>query len=384
MSTIVLSILLSLQPIVADDGIHDAKSLVAAIEAIQRPVEDFRCEFEGSLYFKGKALEDPSTKSSVSPDGLAQVFDGVFTWKRGGETRSDGMYRLQGNMARIQHKILVVRPSQNQSEWYIRDNDAPPGKAVVLPPQKGSSHTSDCYGWIFLIDQLKREVADEVNFMATVTDDKIEGRALKVLSLTLKFVPDFIAARYWIDLRRGGHVVRSEIYQRPENRSKPVMAARLDIKLAPFKLGDAEVWMPVSGNEVGYMSTELNAEKKRRVIACDEPTVLTSMKVVDGSMEFNKHPGPEVFTFKYKPGAAISDNLRKLTYEFGQQHLAPKPKKSELEAMLKEQVAKAEEQKAELVAAPLSEGINWSSWLFWGMGAAVVASSVLLWIQRRS
>ena len=38
-------------------------------------------------------------------------------------------------------------------------------------------------------------------------------------------------------------------------------------------------------------------------------------------MEFNKRPGPEVFTIKYKPGTPISDNLRKLQYEFGQQKI---------------------------------------------------------------
>jgi hypothetical protein len=383
MSTMLLSVLLSLQSVAADDGIHDAKSLITAIEAIQHSVEDFRCEFEGTLYYRGKVAEDPSTKPQIGPDGLAQAFDGVFTWKRGGETRSDGMYRMQGIMAGIQHKILVVRPSRNESEWYIRFNDAPLGKAVIQPPQKGSSHSPDCYGYIFLIDHIKQEVADETNLVATVTDDQIEGRALKVLSFTMKGFPDAFLECYWIDLRRGGHVVRNEIYRKYEGSGKLVMDGRLDIKLDSFKVGDAEVWMPVSGEDVGYGASELTPDKKRRPIVSDKPTVLISIKVVDGSMEFNKHPGPEVFTIKYKPGTPISDNLRQMTYEFGQQKLAAKPTKSEIEAMLKEQVANAEKQKSELVAAPLSEGIDWSSWLLWGMVAAVLASSIMLWIQRR-
>ena len=114
------------------------------------------------------------------------------------------------------------------------------------------------------------------------------------------------------------------------------------------------------------------------------PTVLDTIYVVDGTMEFNQHPGPEAFTIKHKPGTPVSDQLRKLSYEFGQQKIGAKPTKAEAERMLKEQLAKAEEQKSELVVASPSEGTDWTPWLTWGFGAAVAIASIALWNQRRS
>jgi hypothetical protein len=100
-------------------------------------------------------------------------------------------------------------------------------------------------------------------------------------------------------------------------------------------------------------------------------------------MEFNKRPGPEVFTIKYKPGTPISDNLRKLEYQFGQQQIGLNPTKAEKEKMLNDQLAKAEQQKSALVVASTSEGFAWTSLLPWGFGAAVVISLIAPWIQRR-
>ena len=77
-------------------------------------------------------------------------------------------------------------------------------------------------------------------------------------------------------------------------------APRLDIKLAPFKVGDAEVWMPVSGESVGYEAMGPN----KTPIVTREPTSIKKLHVNGGTMEFNKHPGPEVFFTKYKIGHA--------------------------------------------------------------------------------
>ena len=52
--------------------------------------------------------------------------------------------------------------------------------------------------------------------------------------------------------------------------------------------------------------------------------------------------------------------------------------------MLQSELAKAKAQKNELVAAPLSEGFNWWLLSVAGMGAAVLASLTLLWMQRRA
>src|SRR5262249_18524228 len=151
-------------------------------------------------------------------------------------------------------------------------------------------------------------------------------------------IPESLICRYWIDLSRGGLVVREENYQ-PGRR----LASRLDIKLAPFKVGTKDVWMPVAGELSAYAAT---VDKKPAVLK--DRQLVDNIYVVDGTMQFNQHPGQEVFTIKYKTGTPVSDKLRKLQYEFGQQQISPEPTRAEVKKMLDEQVAMAEAQKTEL------------------------------------
>ena len=161
--------------------------------------------------------------------------------------------------------------------------------------------------------------------------------------------------------------------------SGELMKDRLDIRLAPFKVGNDEVWMPVRGESVGY-----GAIVDKRPVVTKEPTSFETLYVVDGTMQFNTRPGREAFTIKYKPGTPVSDNLRKLKYEFGQQKIGLKPTKADAERSLNEQLAKAEEQRLELVVAPLSQGFNWSLWTAFGFAAIALVSTLFLWIQRRA
>ena len=64
-----------------------------------------------------------------------------------------------------------------------------------------------------------------------------------------------LLAKYFIDLQRNGHVVRVEHYT-----AKNALASWLDVSLASFKVGDAVVWMPVSGQSVGLMAGQTRVQ----------------------------------------------------------------------------------------------------------------------------
>jgi len=53
---------------------NDIQSLIATIEALQRPVHDFRCEYEGTTYLKGKNAET----TPVGADGLFEIYRGTL------------------------------------------------------------------------------------------------------------------------------------------------------------------------------------------------------------------------------------------------------------------------------------------------------------------
>lgn len=259
---------------------NDVQRLLDTIEALQEPVEDFRCEFEGDLRAKGKVAEDMKI---VRDDGLYESFSGIYIWKRGGDTHSESLHRRSADN-QIEHRSVVVRMHQQQAEEHRRLNDAALGSGMIKKPKDVRTNSSDSLGSIFLLDTLKKVAADET-FECSVSHDQTDESPLEIFNVALKGVPDSLFARYWVDLRRNGHVVRVEGYSGKD------VSGRLDIKLAPFKVGDVEVWMPVSGESMGY-----GAVVDGKPVVTKEPTALNTIYVVQGTMAFNKRPGPEAFS----------------------------------------------------------------------------------------
>jgi len=368
LTTIVLStMMVAASP--AGPGSPEVASLLATIESLQQPLDDFGCEFEGRMQFMGRVAE--SSKAELGEDGIAESFSGSFLWRRGGDVRSDSLHR-RGSDNKISRETLVIRASEGQAELYDRMVDTPLGQSVVQKPKDIRYRQIQSVGRIFLIDDLRSDVADDI-FEAVVHDDQLEGRPHKVVDVSLKTVPKPLMLRYWIDLSRNGHVVRQESFG-PDK----TMNGRADIKLESFKIGNAEMWMPVRMEQTGWAAME-----KGSPIVTKEPTSLQTVYIVAGTMVFNRHPGRDAFTIKYKPGTPVSDHLRQMETEFGQQKIGLKPTKVEAEKMLKEQLKQAEEQKSELVAVPTSGGVAWSSWALGGFAALAVASVVAFMIQNR-
>ena len=72
--------------------------------------------------------------------------------------------------------------------------------------------------------------------------------------------------------------------------------------------------MPVDGLASSYATL-----KDSKTVILEKPTVVERLYVSNGTMEFNRHPSRKTFTIKYKPGTPISDNLKKMNYDFAQQ-----------------------------------------------------------------
>ena len=91
-----------------------------------------------------------------------------------------------------------------------------------------------------------------------------------------------LIGKYFFDLERNGHVVRAEHFS-----PGSTLSGWLVVELAQFKVGDASVWMPVSGESIGLM-----AKGNGQPILMTQPQSIMKLRVVEGTMEFNKHPAP--------------------------------------------------------------------------------------------
>src|SRR5215831_9880690 len=113
MFPMILLIFLTCLPGGDGPGTNEARLLIDTIETLQHPVEDFRCEFEGTIRHRGKVAED----MKVGEDGVYKSFSGIFIWTRGGDTHSEGLHRRAIDN-QITRESLVVRMSQQQAEEY--------------------------------------------------------------------------------------------------------------------------------------------------------------------------------------------------------------------------------------------------------------------------
>jgi hypothetical protein len=204
----------------------------------------------------------------------------------------------------------------------------------------------------------------------------LDSRPVKIVTLNFAHTKDnVVRARYHVDLARGGHVVRYLHYT-----NDGAIVGKTDIKLSAFQVDGKEVWMPTSAETLGFSAINY---KTKRPYFTKKPTGHSKIAVVDGTMEFNTHPGREIFTIDAKLGNPVSEQLRKMTAEFAAQKPIVQPTKAESETMLQEALTSAETEKRELTADPSSEGINWARWLPLVGVLAVGTSLFALWRQRR-
>jgi hypothetical protein len=275
-----------------DPPVEDLPALIARIESLLAPVEDFRCEYEGTMRFMGKVAE--RERDRVGADGLAESFGGVFLWTQAGDVRGESLHRYFPDPM-YERKSLAIREQGKQVRYMRRDVPAVPVVGVTLQTQSDVDNGADGVlgQFVFFVPLLKRLAADQRRTV-TVSDGELDGRPMKVVAIGLAGVPGLVTSRLWIDLQRNGHIVKCESY------GDGKIDGRREFTLERFEVGDAEVWMPVSMDAWTYAAVE-----NGRPVATKDPTVHIHIEVRRDSLRFNTHPDPETFTLGSMPESVI-------------------------------------------------------------------------------
>jgi hypothetical protein len=177
-----------------------------------------------------------------------------------------------------------------------------------------------------------------------------------------------LIAVYWIDLERGAHALKIDMYlNRVAVRSRVV-----DVVLRRFRFEEREIWLPVEG----------------KLQMFDDDGVLDwteYYQVLQSSVRVSQL-SPDRFKAKFKPGTIITDQLRQARFEFGQDLRPPAASRAEAGKRLLEQLSNADAQKTLLNASRVAnEGVEWSYVLAATLTViSVSALSVLLLRRRRS
>ena len=346
------------------ESTRDLRTFPDLLDSLQPNVEDFRCEYEGTIHDLDQSLKD---MHHLQADGLFETFSGVFTWKANGDTVYDAFRRREPSKKLLRETMIV---KGQEAEHYSQLEDAPLGGAEVDDARFTNPDRSESLGSIFLIDTIKRNLASGFH-VALLEDTTFDGRACSVLTFRQKSTGK-LHQRYWIDLKRGGQTFLREGYQDDQ------LASRSTIELSRFVVGGAPAWMPVGGLVEGYVTHPSKQKPEFHKL----PVFTRKIYVVAGTLEFNRHPAPSTFSANYKPGTPVTDHLKQFQYEFGQQKPV-KHTRAEAESQLREQLAIAESQKTELAASSPARNRDWSSLLAWAFAGCALITSVLVLISRR-
>ncbi len=136
--------------------------------------------------------------------------------------------------------------------------------------------------------------------------------------------------------------------------------------------------MPVSGESIGMM-----AKGNGQPILMTQPQSIMKLRVVEGTMEFNKHPGPEVFTVRSKPDLPRTESFRKLQNEYARQQVKLNPDNAMILLKYGLQGASGDDGTNEPQVGAAPDRVRFRSWIAWAMGALVLVSCAGVWIWKR-
>ncbi len=223
---------------------------------------------------------------------------------------------------------------------------------------------------LLLLDDLRDQAPDEAHTVS-VRDDQIDGRALKVLEIRVKGINQLLR-RYWIDLGRNGHVVRSEAYWTGER-----LRLRRDIKLAKFGLAGAQIWMPESAEQVTYSPPSASETGE------SQPESNTTISILNGTTAFNANLDAKNFAIDCRVGKPNSASGRRRSDQFDQQTLAAERIYAAAQKAREGLPAQEAHEDPGPKADILPESQCKLRYVEYGFGVVVVIALLRVWARRR-
>ncbi len=246
-----------------------------------------------SFIYEGRAGGVPpsQTADQILSEGREalqqQSYQGESIVRHDGANRLDYFFDMVQDGQHLEWRTIGV--TLGKSSWGVTFQ---PGRMAETPGQRAGSHTG-CAEQFFFYSFLRAIAATDALGWRVLGSESLDGHAcVKVSDGTGEpsrpgVMPIYNV--YWVDLERGGNVLRMESFM-GDGR---IRARLVDVRLQAFKSprGD-DVWIPVHArNEVfPFMFPEASV----RVVG------FATYQVVEGSVRIDQGYGDEVFKIDWK------------------------------------------------------------------------------------
>jgi hypothetical protein len=225
------------------------------------------------------------------------------------------------------------------------------------------------YGSIFLLPSFKALLKYGPKRLAHEGTEDIGGvpceRYAVVLGQEPYSIEKGLVMRFWIDMARGGGVLRHEFLSRGM-----LLATAEGIELKRFDTPEGVVWLPSRGKVVTSSEGVASSEERYGLIL--------------NSVVLNRDVPDRRFTVKYPMGTPVTDQVKKLYYEQGQDTRPAPTNTKDAQTRLDEALAEAEKVRDKLDASAWSRepGVDWLFWLPLSLSLAVAGCAGVLALKR--
>ena len=358
----------------------DGEQLMRLLEGLHSQVHDYELVCEGRIRFADTAEE--SIKEG-GPKIHEMDFQGSFGYRSADGAdyldlyqkpiHSDGSF-LHGTYAQIKGEFAKTVRSSDQKDLpqVIEKGPGVPGslnfpcspeRIIYLHRWRRWGYRAGNIGYGF-------EGWDELNGMPTLR--------IRVNEFPRSHLLEEKWSRFWIDLKRGGHVIKHESF-----RGSHLESRTYNIVLEQFQLADGtKIWFPVHG--------ELDSFAWQMVYRPD-PVLHEVYDVVRGSLIFNRGLADERFSIGWKGHGPKVGGLKRLAEEYRSRPPRPRPPGFRTDPVGVEEdqmhrLAEADRQAEELDASPPSRP-GWNATVFLQSGLTIVGIVALLaafFLRRRA
>ena len=349
--------------------------VMKVLEGLHAQIKDFAFVCEGET----KWLVDSADMYREAPDNGSGLFQGSYAYRQDGAAYWDLYLKPADPRADFQHNTFAQLKGRRSRIFRVPDRQRGPELIEVgvgSPTELGTPFSPQlflCLGYWRRIGYSTKEIEIE-----SMDWDEIDGNRTLRLSMIehpLKPKPsDGRSAKgawskYWVDLKRGGHVLKHERY-----RGTHLISRTDKIELTSLRSPNGQqIWLPTHG--------EFNTFWWLKGYS-DTPLFHETYGVVRSSIVLNRGLTDERFSVKWKGQQAETTRLKELRREY--QSTPPKPEKPRLRSdpagvqeYQEQRLAEADRQAKQLDASPPSRRW-WNSVTLAQAGLAVFGAGILI------
>ena len=351
----------------------DGNEIMRVLEGLHAPLKDFEFVCEGET----KWLVDTSDMHRDAPDNSSGRFQGVYAYRQDGAAYWDQYLKPFDPRADFQHNTFAQLKGRWSRIFRTPDHRRPYQHIEVglgSPTELGAPVSPQLFIYLGYWRRLRYSTKDIA--IESLDWDEINGH--RTLRLTIdehprgpsnKRAPAKRWSKYWIDLKRGGHVLKHERY-----RGSKLIARTDKIVLASLRSPDGQqIWLPVHGEFDTFFWLKGYSDK---------PLFHEAYDVVNGSVVLNRGLTDERFSVERKGHKADTPDFKKIRQKF--ESPPPKPDEPQLrtdpvgvQEYQEKRLAEADRQAKQLDASPPARR-GWDSDTLAQAGLAVLGVGILI------